>query len=171
MELWKDPTALEYLNWEEQWSDHSVHQNQTLLCRQKQGGGGWGCVICPFNFPVKLCSPWDPPVRFGTFQFPFCFSAGFCPPAHRRRTQVYFFWCHKLSSNPSWWLRRECEEQGQCHIILSHKYMARIYTPSSWERHVQDFVICSSSELIAANGVMLHKWDWCLCGLLDSWPL
>lgn len=119
-----------------------------------------GLCNLSFQLPSKVVfslgpssSLWDLPVPL------LGFSAGFCPPAHRRRTQVYFFWCHKLSSNPSWWLRRECEEQGQCHIILSHKYMARIYTPSSWERHVQDFVICSSSELIAANGVMLHKWD------------
>lgn len=94
-----------------------------------------------------------------------------CPQEqpYRRRTQIYFFWWHKLSSSPSWWLRRECKEQGQCHMILSHKYVARIYIPSFWEQHVQDFLICSYSELIAANGVKLQKWDWCLCGLLDSW--
>lgn len=63
---WKDHTALGKLNWEEQWGGYSVHQNQTLLCRQKQGGGGgggWVCVMCPFHFPVNLCSPWDSPVH------------------------------------------------------------------------------------------------------------
>lgn len=70
----------------------------------------------------------------------------------------------------AWWLRRERKEQGQCPMILPINTQPGFTFPASGNKEVQDFLICSYSELIAAEGVMLQKWDWCLCELLDSWP-
>lgn len=118
--------------------------------------------MCPINFPVKLCSPWDIPVHFlGGWAW---LSAGVCSPAHgsspagggQRFTSSDGTSCLLIPAG-AWLLRRECKEQGQCHMILPMNTQAGFTFPAPGNKEVQDFLICSYSELIAANGVMLHK--------------